>query len=403
MKKKELLHHKLAEISEVLRGKYKESDQTGVLAGTSGIALFQFYYSKFLDTDEFADTGVEILTDCIERINNGYGFPTYCSGLAGTGWVIDHLEQQDFMDAGGDELLAELDNYLHNVMVSDIKEANYDFLHGALGYGFYFLKRYENTTSVLQKKQYENYLSELITLLNELAETDGNKVRWLSVLDRETGEKGYNLSLSHGMSSIVNFLARLRKHDIFRNQTDSMLKGGIAYILSHKSDDNNSASLFPSWVQNEGDDGRASRLAWCYGDLGVGVSLWQAAKSLDDKELGNTAVETLRHAARRTSPESSMVRDAGVCHGSFGNAQIFNRMHAETGEEAFRKAAAFWIKDGLEKAVHKDGYAGYKQWKGMDAEWRGELALLEGIAGIGLSIISYLSGDNSWDECLMIG
>ncbi|MBC9797628.1 lanthionine synthetase C family protein [Sinomicrobium weinanense] len=403
MEKEELLHAKLKEISHILREKYKESDQTGVLAGTSGIALFQFHYSKFLDTDEFADIGAEILTDGIERINNGYGFPTYCSGLAGTGWVVDHLEQQDFMDAESDELLAELDHYLHGVMVSDIKEGNYDFLHGALGYGFYFLKRYGNTRSAGLKERYKNHLYELIGLLSELAETDGDKIKWLSVLNRETGEKGYNLSLSHGMSSIVNFLSRLYKHDIFRTQVHPLLKGGVAYILSHKNEDSSVMSLFPAWVKEGEDYDRTSRLAWCYGDPGVGVSLWQASKSLEDTGLGQTAVEILKHATRRTAPESSMVRDAGLCHGSFGNAQIFNRMYAETGEEAFREAAAFWLSDGLEKAVYEDGYAGFKQWRGQDREWRGELTLLEGIAGIGLSIISHLSGDNSWDECLMIG
>lgn len=400
---KQLFHNKLKKINQILKEKYEESDQTGVLAGMSGIALFHFYYAKYTDTDEFADTGVDILTDCIDRINNGYGFPTYCSGLAGTGWVLDHLEQQDFMDAESDELLAELDPYLHNVMISDMKDGNYDFLHGALGYGFYFLKRYENTSSPEQKIQYQNYLQELIAHLKELGETEGNTTKWLSVLFAETGEKGYNLSLSHGMSSIVNFLSRLYKYEVFRSEMQNMLKGGVEYILSRKNKDPETISLFPSWVKDEDEEDSVSRLAWCYGDLGVGVSLWQASKSLKDEELGGTALGILRHSAGRTSPESHMVKDAGLCHGSYGNAQIFNRMYAETGEEIFREAAVFWIADGLEKAIHEDGYAGYKQWKGRDDTWEGEINLLEGIAGIGLSIISHLSGDNSWDECLMIG
>ncbi len=139
---KELLHQKLSEIHAILKEKYSENDQTGVLAGISGIALFHFYYAKYTDTDAFADAGVEVLSSSIDRINEGFGFPTYCSGLAGTGWVLDHLEQQDFMDAESDELLGELDPYLYRVMRSDMKSGNYDFLHGALGYGFYFFKRY---------------------------------------------------------------------------------------------------------------------------------------------------------------------------------------------------------------------------------------------------------------------
>ena len=54
-------------------------------------------------------------------------------------------------------------------------------------------------------------------------------------------------------------------------------------------------------------------------------------------------------------------------------------------------------------AVHKDGDAGYKQWRGDSKEWKKEKNLLEGIAGIGLTIISFLATfDTKWDECLLI-
>ena len=78
-------------------------------------------------------------------------------------------------------------------------------------------------------------------------------------------------------------------------------------------------------------------------------------------------------------------------------------MFKETGSQEFKEAALFWIGDGLEKAIHKDGYAGYKQWGGSEKKWSPELSILLGISGIGLTILSYLSNDlKGWDECLMI-
>ena len=63
----------------------------------------------------------------------------------------------------------------------------------------------------------------------------------------------------------------------------------------------------------------------------------------------------------------------------------------------------FWINDGIQQATFKDGYAGYKQWNGLEKEWTPKLSLLEGITGIGLVIIDYLSDEvNSWDECSII-
>lgn len=402
---KELLEKKLQEIDQIIKSKYKEETQIGVLAGLSGISLFEFYYSKYLDIDDHADIGVEMLTDCIDKINEGYSYPTFCTGIAGAGWVLDHLEQEEFMDADNDDLLPELDQYIHTFMVTDMKNGNYDFLHGAIGYAFYFLNRYRNTKSEELKEKYKTILFEFLDLLKDMSEDDGNgKIKWESELSIETKERGYNLSLSHGMSSIVGILTKLHVFDDFKEASEPMLKGAINYILSFKSKEENPFSIFPSWVtDNKEDENGQSRLAWCYGDLGVAIRFWFASKTLNDKELANTALEVLKHSAKRTKVEDSLVRDAGVCHGSYGNAQMFFRMYKETGEEEFKEAFEFWMQDGINRATHEDGFAGYKQWKGVDKSWEPEVSLLEGIAGIGLTILDYLAEYNTnWDECLMI-
>lgn len=402
---KELLEKKLQEIDQIIQSKYKDETQIGVLAGLSGIALFEFYYSKYLDIDDHADIGVEMLTECIEKINNGYSYPTFCTGIAGTGWVLDHLEQEEFMDADNDDLLPELDQYIHTFMKTDMKNGNYDFLHGAIGYAFYFLNRYRNTKSDELKEKYKTILLEFLDLLEELSEDAGDgKIRWESELSIETKERGYNLSLSHGMSSIVGILTKLHVFEDFKERAEPMLKGAIKYILGFKTKEEDPFSIFPSWVQEEKENENAqSRLAWCYGDLGVAMRFWFASKTLNDDELGKTAIEVLKHAAKRTKVEDSLVRDAGVCHGSYGNAQMFYRMYKETGDQAFKDAFEFWMQDGIDRATHEDGYAGYKQWKGVDKSWEPEVSLLEGVAGIGLTILDYLADyDTNWDECLMI-
>ncbi|KAB8155829.1 hypothetical protein EZY14_001060 [Kordia sp. TARA_039_SRF] len=402
---KELLEKKLKEIDQIIKSKYKEETQIGVLAGLAGISLFEFYYSKYLDIDDHADIGVEMLTDCIDKINEGYSYPTFCTGIAGAGWVLDHLEQEEFMDADNDDLLPELDQYIYTFMVTDMKNGNYDFLHGAIGYAFYFLNRYRNTKSDELKEKYKGFLVEFLDLLEGLSEDAGDgKVRWESELSIETKERGYNLSLSHGMSSIVGILTKLHEHDAFKEKAEPMLKGAVKYILSFKSEEENPFSIFPSWVtDNKEDQNSQSRLAWCYGDLGVAMRFWYASKTLNDEALGKTALEVLKHSAKRTKVEDSLVRDAGVCHGSYGNAQMFYRMYKETGDQDFKDAFEFWMQDGIDRATFEDGYAGYKQWKGVDKSWSPEVSVLEGVAGIGLTILDYLADyDTNWDECLMI-
>jgi len=402
---KKILKEKLKEIDKIITLQYKNENHIGVLSGLSGIALFQFYYSKYLDVDKHSDMGAEILTTCIDRINDGYSYPTYCTGMAGMGWVLDHLKQEGFIDIDNDSLLQETDKYLYSTMVLDMKNEKYDFLHGGIGYAFYFLNRYRNTKSKELKDKYKKIILEFIASLNDLSLKDGeNNLKWLSELNNDAKERAYNLSLAHGMSSIVGILTKLYQYDDFEANTRTMLIKSINYIMTFKNENEEAFCLFPSSISEKKEVNNLSRLAWCYGDLGIGIKLWQASKVLNDKKLANEAINILKHAAKRTTPEKSLVRDAGICHGSFGNAQIFFRLYKDTREEVFKEATDFWIQEGIKMAIHKDGYAGYKQWKGIhNIGWSNEIILLEGVAGIGLTIIDYLASfDSNWDECLLI-
>ncbi len=403
------LEPKLNEISEAVIQKF-ETDlnlnnldvQLGVLSGASGVSLFLFYYYKISNQERYHKIAEDILMCCINAINEGNVHPTYCSGLSGLGWVFNHVKEVGILEVD-DELLTDLDGYLFEAMLEFTREKNYDFLHGAIGCGFYFLKRYEATPNEKLKGRYQEYLMSLIDELDRFSEKENGFTKWSSVVETDTCLEGYNLSLSHGISSIVNFFARLYVYADFKSKVESMLRGGINYILCHASDDISTVSIYPNYVCENKEITWNSRVAWCYGDLGIALSLWHASKALADSNLKNYSLELFQKTAKRVATESHMATDACVCHGSFGNAQIFNYMYRQTKQKEFKVAAEFWIKDGLDRAIHPDGYANFKTWNGLDKQWKNELSLLEGISGIGLVIMSYLSeGLSDWDECLMI-
>ena len=398
--KRIILEQKLSEIDQVIRENYPTQSDIGLLTGLPGLALFQFYYAKYLNNQMHSNIGVDIITKALELINEGNNFPTFCGGIAGFGWVYDHIEQEKLAEAEADQLLTSFDTYMHQVMVKDFNEKNYDFLHGGIGYGFYFLNRFKNTKEPLLKKYYQKIIMEFIDLLEGLAEEAGsNKLKWLSTIIKDADEKGYNFSLSHGMSSIIGILTKFHEIEVFRKRTESILKSAISFIRDFKNENGN--SIFPSYASLNKTVKKSSRLAWCYGDLGIGIRFWFAAKTLKDKELEGFAILMLKHSALRTDPKDTLVLDAGICHGSFGNAQIFNRIYRETGNQVFKTATHFWINDGLNKATFKDGLTGFKQWNGT--KFINEIPLLEGISGIGLVVLDYLSiENNTWDECLMI-
>jgi lantibiotic modifying enzyme len=389
---------KLSEIAETLVKHTEDSkDNIGLMGGKIGVALFYFYYAKLLGEDKYADYGVELISDVFDVINDDFTYHTHAGGLAGIGWTVEHLAQNDFIDTDTNEILADLDPYLHKTMIYDIENQNYDFLHGAVGNGVYFLSRMTNEKS-------KDYLKELIDQMDKLSHKDEDGARkWLSTLNFEEETKGYNLSLSHGIASIIVFLGKVLETGIYNEKVSILLNGAVQYLLKYKLDREKFLSNFPSWI-SESDPLTASRLAWCYGDLGIGTALWQAAQSAGNKDWEKIAVDVLLDSTARKDIKENTVLDAGLCHGAAGIVHIYNRAYHYTGIDTFKELALYWAEHTLKFATFEDGYAGYKAWRTEKyGGWTPEAGFLEGICGIGLAFISLISDiEPKWDRALFI-
>lgn len=391
---------KVAEIADILvelRNKEELKSSIGLMGGKIGFSLFFFYYAMYTQDDKYAEYGVELISDIFDEINNDFSYHTHAGGLAGIGWSVEHLAQNEFIDTDTNDILEALDPYLHKTMVYDMKNGNYDFLHGAVGNGVYFLNRLKNPNA-------EKYLAELVDLLVEGAHRDDDGAyKWESVLNRDDGMKGYNLSLSHGIAAIIAFLGKMYEAGIYKEKVKEVLDGSVQYLLKNQIDPKEFHCFFPSWI-SPGQPHHRSRLAWCYGDLGVATALWQAAQSVNNKEWAKIAEDALMLTTERTDIKDNSVIDAGLCHGGYGIAHMYARIWNYMGNEEFYKTARYWSDVALKQAVHSDGYAGYKAWHTEQyGGWTLEPGFLEGICGIGMTIISLISDiEPKWDRTLLV-
>ncbi|WP_168796320.1 lanthionine synthetase C family protein [Flagellimonas onchidii] len=402
--------NKLEEINRDIVNTFKEYKHVGCLSGLSGLALFKFYYGRLTQDDSHRQIGFQILSSCVNLINAGFNYPTYCAGIAGMGWALDHLVEHGFIENDNDSLLSNFDKFLQKKMLSDIKTGNYDFLHGSVGYAYYFLSRYRNTHSDSLRLTYKNILLNFLEILTSQAEIKGSKTCWKSKLDHSGNLIGYNLSLSHGISSIISLLSRLCRYEYFEESSKNLLISSIDYLRSNKDNSPNESSIFPDWVNENGHPYETPcRLGWCYGDLGIAISIWNAHKCIEDKELGRFALNILEYSTKRQKFSETSVYDAGLCHGAFGISHIYYRMHYEISKfldqpkNIFLKASNFWFQEGVNYGCHGQEFAGYREWKGTEKKWVGSRFVLNGTSGIGLTIISRLDNlEPTWDSSLMI-
>jgi len=116
------------------------SENIGLHSGTSGIALFLAYYDRIIhEKNDVSQRVMDILKHNIDRINSGSRLHTICSGISGFGWLCEHLRKLGMLDRDDVKFLHDLDPFLYRMMMVDIRKGNYDYLHGALGVGAYFL------------------------------------------------------------------------------------------------------------------------------------------------------------------------------------------------------------------------------------------------------------------------
>jgi len=388
---------KVDQIAECIfdRVQKQEGDFFGLYSGEFGQLLFLLYYTRYSQSKKHALMTDQYSEKLLQRFVDNEKAHTFCSGFSGILYLFEFLRENDFVDFDVSGVQQLLDDYLVLRMRQDIHQKHYDFMHGALGVGLYFLKR----------KRYPEHIQELIDFLYDTAikENSNQIFKWEYCIDPENDIIGYNLSLSHGISSIIIFLTRVIKSGLSASEkVFEILNGAVNFLISQQRDNSPKDFYFPHYIlKKKSDVVSVSRLAWCYGDLEIGIALWQAGKTTGKIEWKEKGLEILLHATQRRSIVDNNVEDAGVCHGSSGIALIFRRMFCETKLDEFKEAILFWLNQTLKFSNFNDGLAGYKAAE--IGGWRCDYFLLTGISGIGLVLISFLINEQQeWDEILLL-
>ncbi len=391
---------KIDEIAEILSSSVENIENISLMGKAGGLALFFAYYGRYKNSDKHIDLCNDVLEKIIDLSNTIAIHYPFSMGISGALWAIQHLCDNGFIETDFEELFSEADEDIKNDMILNMQEGehNYDFLRGSMGIAFYFLKRNNEKCDVYT----EMFLEELTK--SAISDKDKMTVRWKStIVGKESKVKQvYDFGLSHGMASIINFLSRYLQKRPDKGEYLKLLLGAINYFKEHVQDPKIYQSYFPVWLELHESLPNPSRLAWCYGDLGIGISLFRAAKVLNDKKLEQYVLAILKYTASRVNPEAELVTDAGLCHGAMGNALLFHRLFNETMVKEFEDAASHWYNVGLNMATYKNGLAGFnarmvKQAADVD------YGFLTGIAGIGLALISAISDiEPKWDECMLI-
>jgi lantibiotic modifying enzyme len=382
--------NKLQSIFNVLS---KNEEKTpSLLSGNIGFVLFYFYFALYKNDQKIYDHAIKNLEKTITALQNESIPLLFSNGIAGIGLTLQHLIKNDFLIIKNN-LFKDYFSILERRSISYLETEKFDYLHGGLGITLFLLAIEEEVNN-------KNYFYEVINTLEKTKK--GNRTyKWSAKLNNEEGV--YNISLSHGMSSIIIILSKIyNRYKI--EKAKELIEKGVAFILNQKLPKDNFHSIYPSLALESTDKLYSSRLAWCYGDLGIGFALLHAGRVLQKNDWIDEAIQTFTHAALRRNLKQNGLVDASFCHGTAGVAHIFNRLYIDIGIKLFKDASDYWFEETLKMAKFNDGLVGYKFYVGSDEViWKNEFGLLQGIAGIGLTLISKVSDiEPAWDELFLL-
>lgn len=399
MDQSEQIRRKLREIYEALETSFQSQEAehitSSLLTGNIGILLFLGYYAKFSASPKVKNTFERYMDHCLELLSENIAQWSYCNGVAGALLGLRHLNQSGLTDIDLEEFENRLKKFLTERMAWEIESGNYDFLHGAIGVAFYLQDAFPDEPAYRIISAY---------LDKSKIRHDAVSFKWLSTIQSadDKTENVYNISLSHGMSSLVLFFSRLLASGSGEEREKELLDGAVHYILDQEIDPNKYGSYFPSISKEYGIS--RSRMGWCYGDLGVATALYQAGKARNRREWIEKSIAVMQYAIQRTDVFHGSVNDAGLCHGTAGIAQIFRRFYYYTGEKAFQNCSNYWISVTLQMSCFPDGPAGYQSFRTKEPFRVSQLNMLEGVAGIGLALL-VAEGDefySGWDTLVLL-
>lgn len=388
----QIVQRRLDEINEIIGAGKSHNDS--FLGGQSGLVLYYIQLYAVTENIIYREKALQCLDNIIANLQAEFpalSGSSFSSGGAGFAWVTAFLQRRHYIDWDLSEELSDLDEFLFNEAMAQLEEDALDYLHGSMGILHYFTMRMDEAKIML-------YADTFIEALYAKAVRDDKGLRFRSFISKVEDKEEFNFSLSHGLSGMLMILMNAWPYSKNKKQIEEIVAEGVKYLLHYRKDidySNGQYNFFPFAI-NEQTEGvmESNRLAWCYGDLNQVLLLNRAGRLLKQNNYIRLAQLIGLQTLMRNDLVSTLAADSQFCHGTAGLAQVYKILHEATDQTGYKKGQDYWIEQTL-LYLEKELPTG--KYKGREHD------LLEGLTGVGLTLLSYVSEQPlDWSTSLLL-
>jgi lantibiotic biosynthesis protein len=369
------------------------------------VAIFHAYLSIAYPTADFAEVAVECLNRVAQMLPREELQDSLYDGLAGVAWSFDHITK--LLNAGelriesDEDTVDDIDEILIRRLRGESRIRHFDLISGLAGQAVYFFER-------LPRKTAREALELILRHLEWQSEESGVGITWYTspslvhATQRAYSESGYyDLGVAHGLPGVAHVLAEMIRANIQPARAQKLLKGAMNWLDRMESPSTSQSSFSSRFVP--GQPTEESRLGWCYGDLGLAAVLHDSAKLIGD--IQGMAVALSRIDRTLGWPDNaSKVCDAGICHGAFGIAHIYNRLYQAEQLSKYKTMANVWYQKGFSFTREDAGLPRFFAWRpDLNPNMQTDKSFLSGDLGIGLSLLAATTTiEPQWDRLLLL-
>ncbi|GAB4034276.1 lanthionine synthetase C family protein [Spirosoma gilvum] len=374
-------------------------NNSSLMGGQMGYALFESYYQHYTQQfDEQSRVWDRVVTS-LNAIQQGNQLPTFAAGIAGVAWAFLHLCNNNLLEADDidvNDIVADLDEPLLQLSLERLAQGDYDYLHGGLSAGLYYLERRPSQAVA-------HHIDAIVEKLSATAiQLPNGDITWpyYDIMRQKLSPSiEYNPSLSHGTASIVAMLSLFYARGYSRRRCSELIQGNLQWMWNNRN--RSGQSVFPTTIGANREDSE-SRMGWCYGDLGIAHTFWLAGQKLNNKRWQAIAEQTLRQAAPRRSIADTKIADAGICHGSAGATYIFRRIAQQLHHPLLNETADYWMQRTIDYALPESDEAVYTSYFAPTNTHESNLDILDGETSVGLVLLAELGAPTTWDRFLLL-